>query len=489
MKSIKTILGLSLILLAVISSRQVTHSGSENSRPVYHIPITSEINYGEYGFVRRGIEDALQDSAALIILQIDTYGGRVDACIDIVGAIDSAGEVPVYAFVEDNAWSAGALIALACEKIYMKDGSTIGSATPVTGEGEELSEKYVSAIRAKFLATAQKNGHPQNIAAAMVDQNIKVSEVLIDGEKRYLTPEQIEKAAENKDVTISETVSDKGQLLNLTARDAARFTLSEGTKNNIESILEKEGMRESPVVKITKNWAEHLASFLTGGMVSSLLMTLGFLFLFLEFEEPGLGVPGILGICCFGLFFFGRHIVYLADWIHVLLFAIGVLLILLEIFVIPDFGLSGIAGGALVLLSVYFALSPFSVPRQPWDFQTFQINLLMIMSSLIVSIIGSLVIIHNMDKIPGLNKVMHAGNLVTPKSSCSGVQNQKQPEKANIKIGTEGTAVTDLRPVGRIRFGERIFDGVSQQGFVEKGTKVKVIETGDNRILVEKKET
>ena len=119
------------------------------SRSVYYIPVDDEINFGLAGFIKRGLDEAGENNAQLIILGIDTLGGRVDACLDIVQSIESVKDIPICAYIEDKAWSAGALIALACEKIVMREGSSIGSAAPVSGKGEELNEKYISALRAK----------------------------------------------------------------------------------------------------------------------------------------------------------------------------------------------------------------------------------------------------------------------------------------------------------------------------------------------------
>lgn len=452
------------------------------SGSVYYIPVDDEINFGLAGFIKRGLDEAMENNAQLIILGIDTLGGRVDACLDIVQSIESVKDIPICAYIEDKAWSAGALIALACEKIVMRKGSSIGSAAPVSGKGEELSEKYISALRAKFQAVAERNGYPANIAKAMVDKDIEVREVKISGKKEYLTQQQIEDLNEKKrKVTIGEMVSKKDKLLNLSYKSAKKYGIASNIVDDAGSIPSLYGMSGADVVNVRRNWAEYLAGFFTSALISSLLITFGFMLMYVEFGHPGFGLPGLMGLICFGLFFFGRYIVHLAGGADILLFAIGILLIALEIFVIPGFGLAGIGGIALILISLYLALSPYNIPKYPWDFHTLRKTLLIILGSFTFSIVGGLVMLNNIQKIPFLKRLVLIDEGRERKDQIS------SPEFKSIKTGLKGLALTDLHPVGRARFGKKVLDSVSRDGYIKKGGKIEIIEISGNRILVKKR--
>lgn len=454
---------------------------SETHNKIHYIPVKGEINFGQASFIRRAIIQAVEENSSLIILGVDTFGGRVDAALEIVNHIDLAKDIPVYAYVEDKAWSAGALISLACQKIIMRGGSTIGSAAPVTGEGKEVGEKHVSALRAKFRAVAEKNGYPVNVAMAMVDKKLQVQQVVVGGQTKYLTKSQIENLKEeNKELILGDIISQAGKLLNLSYLEAKSYDISSYTVGHLNEIPRLYNLETAAILKLAKTWAEHLAVFFTNALVSSILLSIGFMLIYLEFAEPGLGWAGIFALICFGLFFFGRYIVNLAEWIDILLFGLGFLLIFLELFVIPDFGISGIIGGILILISLYLSLSPYRIPQEPWDFDTLQRTLLIILSSLTVSIAGGFALLTNLDRFPFLRKVVLDKAISHDKTKDRFAV--RKPEK--LRLGDCGEAVTNLRPVGKVVFKGDIYDGTSEQGYIQKGKKVKIVEISGNRILV-----
>ena len=459
-------------------------SGSSKTETLYYIPVEGDITHGMSSFVKRGLDEAADADASLIVLGIDTYGGRVDACLEIVSHIESVEQAPVYAYVTDKAWSAGALIALACQRIIMREGSSIGSAAPVSG-GQEMSEKYVSAIRAKFQAVAEKSGHCPNLAVAMVDNDVEIREVSLEGERVILTARQIENfKRQGKEVSSGDLISEKGKLLNLSFRDSLRYGLASENVRDFEELLSLLNMDKADIVQVKVNWAERLALFLTGGTVSYFLMTFGMLFIFLELQEPGFGLPLVLGISCLGVFFLSRHVVHLARWTDFLLFGIGVILILVEIFVIPGFGFAGISGGVLIIVSLYLALSPYTVPRYPWDFQTLQMTLLSLMGSLTVGILGSFALLNHIGRIPGLNRIVLQGTM-REKHPAHGPHPEHDREDGPLK-GESGTALTDLRPVGKIKLGGSIYDGIADHGFIGKDDKIEVVRIEGNRIFVKR---
>lgn len=470
----------SLFISILFLSQQLQ---SETQNKVYYIPVSGEISFGLAEFVNRGIAEAQEAGAELIVLGIDTFGGRVDASLEMVQNIQAVKDLPIYAYVEGKSWSAGALVAFASERIIMEKGSSIGSASPVTGEGKDLGEKYVSALRAKFQAVAEANGYPENVAAAMVDKTIEVKQVEVGQEIKYLTQSQIiQLEEEGRDFTIKDTVSQEGKLLNLTYSQAKKYNIASGVVDNLDDLLRFYGFEGDNLVRVEKNWAEHLAIFFTNAMMTSLLLTIGFIFIYMELAEPGLGFPALISLICFSLFFFGRYVTNLAEWIDIILFVLGFLLVFVEIFVIPGFGFSGILGGILILVSVYLALSPYKVPQTPWDFHTFQMTLLILLGSLTASIVGGFALLNSLHKIPLLNRIVLNKTIKSEQQSKSFISKAKD----QLNLGDKGETVTDLRPVGRVAFGEGIYDAISQHGFIKKQEKVVVVEIRDNQILVKK---
>lgn len=449
---------------------------------VYYIPAQTEVDYGLAGFLHRAIEEAKQKEAQAIIFGIDTFGGRVDACLEIANHIVAAKPVPTYAYIEDKAWSAGALIALSCDKIFMRSGSSIGSAAPVTGgtgKSEALGEKYVSALRAKFRATAEKKGYPANLAAAMVDKDLEVKEVRVNGEKKYLTDDEIGTLKkEKKKVSVGKKITKKNKLLNLTSEQAKNYGMATDLAERKQDILNLVGLEGSQIMSVERNWAENFAGLVTGSMLSGLLLTIGLLALYLEFQAPGFGWPGVTGLICLSLVFWGKYMVHLAQWTELILIGIGILLILAEIFIIPGFGIAGIGGIVLLLVGIYLSYVPFFIPQAPWDFQMFQDTLLILLTSLTATSIGILVIAYYMPSIPLLNRLVLAKT----------ISNDEKPTTRGASeeeiLGRKGVCLTDLRPVGRARFGGKILEVVADSTYISKGSKVSVTEVKNNRILV-----
>ena len=296
------------------------------------IPVKGEINKGLSYLITRSIEKAGSLNADTIILEIDTNGGRLDSTEEIMQTLLSCKQRTI-AFVNTKAFSAGAYIAVSCDAIYMAPASVIGAATPVslspTGNVQETSssfeEKITSGTVGLIKTAAQHKGHPDNIVSAMVDRD-----VVIDG------------------------IIEKGKLLTLTDTEAKKenIGLSLGTVKNISELLTKENMQEYNQIKYTLTWAEEVSLFLTNSAVSGILMMMGFMALYIEFKTPGFGLGASVAAVCFILFFWGHLIAGLAGVEELILFVIGIILILLEIFVIPGFGITGILGIIAIFVSL-----------------------------------------------------------------------------------------------------------------------------------------
>ncbi|MCK5241128.1 nodulation protein NfeD [bacterium] len=472
------------LLLALQSNWSLADKTVAAKQDVHYFKLDTEVHFGMSGFVKRVIQKAKNENAAAIIIGIDTFGGRVDSALEIIEHINAAQDLPVYAYIEDKAWSAGALLALGCKAIYMKSGSSIGSATPVSAGGgqaktEALGEKYISAIRAKFRSVAEKNGYPPNLAAAMVDKDLEVWQVSVNDQTKYLTQDEIDLAKkEKKEVSIGPKVTAKGKLLNLTAQQSLAYGLSQAMIENKEALLQALEMPQATIVVQERNWTEFVAGFLTSSMISGLLMMIGLIALYTEISNPGFGWAGIVGITALGLLFWGKYIVNLAEMTEFMIFAVGIILLLVEIFVIPGFGITGIAGIAFMCIGLYLAFVPFVIPKYPWDFTLFTRTLVLMFVSILTSITGFLILLHFLPSLPGLNRLV----LTREQRQEDGFS--VATESTTALIGSVGKATTTLRPVGKGQFGQKLLDVVAESGFIEKDTSITIIDVTGNRILV-----
>ncbi|MFH1339509.1 MAG: NfeD family protein [Candidatus Omnitrophota bacterium] len=455
---------------------------SKASSKVYIIPVKGVIDLGLSGFIRRSIGEAKDNQADAIILEIDTFGGRVDAAVEISDSLEKIKPIPTVAFVDDHAWSAGALISLACEKIIMSPGSSIGSAEPramgfTPGKEELTDEKTISAIRAKFKALAEENNHPVNLALAMVDKDYEIKQVNIRNEIKILTAEELQEAKERykgKDIQVIKTVSLKGKLLNLTAGEAKEFGLAQVVLNNREGVLNYLGLDKMEVVSTGLTWSETLVRFLTHPLISPLLLSLGFLGLLFELKIPGWGISGTLGLLFLALFFWGHYLVGLAGWTELIILCLGIILLLIEIFVIPGFGIAGISGIVLILTGIFLSLvkQPFSAPKSQLTQAFYTLSF-----AIIITFVG---IILSWKFLPrtGLWKRIILSYAETKKE---GFQSAASLESY---LGKTGKTLTALRPSGRAVIDEKTLDVITEGEFIAKEEPVKVIRVEGNKIIV-----
>jgi len=433
----KNILKFLLISLAVFSVETA-------SADYMLVPIKKVIDGGLAEFVRRSITEAERDNFEGIIFHVDTPGGRVDSAVDIKDTILNA-DLTTIAFVDKNAISAGSLISLACDSLFMSTGASIGAATAVDMQGKKASEKVISYFRAQMRATAEATGRRTDIAEAMVDEEIEI-----------------------------EGVSKKGKLVTLTYTEALELGISNGTTETVEELLESIGKKGSEIMSMKPNWAENLVRFFTHPVVSSLLMSIGFLGLMIEIRTPGWGIGGTLGIIALGLFFGSHYIVNLAGVGELIIFAAGIIMLTLEVLVIPGFGFAGVAGIALIIASLYLSL----VGRLPQmsDYSTATGT---IAAAFALTILGTALLVRFIPRTAIFDKIV----LSTEERSDRGFASA---ESDSSLIGNIGITQSDLRPAGKIQIDGKRIDVVSEGDFIASGEKVKVIEVRGSRIVVKK---
>ncbi|MFQ5705398.1 MAG: nodulation protein NfeD [Gemmatimonadales bacterium] len=413
------------------------------AQQVSRIVVTGTIELGLAPYVRRSVREANEAGADAIILDIDTFGGRIDAAQKIVTAVIGS-NVPVYALVTHNAWSAGAMIALATDSIFMTPGSSIGAATPVSGAGEKASEKVVSAMRGEFRALAERRGLDPKLAQAMVDEDIAI-----------------------------EGVTDSGKLLTLTNHEAVRLGVAAAEVQDMDDLLMRVGLEDATVTTVGINWAELLVRFLSNPIVAPILLSIGTLGIILEIKTPSFGIAGIVGLGALGAFFGSHLLVGLAGWEEVILLGIGLVAMLIEVLVVPGFGIAGIISIVCIGTATFLALIG-ALPTWP---DVARASGIMLAAAMIVGVTLTVLLRH----LPSSGR-LRGLLLRTATDKTAGYI--AEPAREDL-IGAEGVALTDLRPSGTVQVGQERLDVVSETGYVAKGTSVRLIRAEGYRHVVE----
>jgi membrane-bound serine protease (ClpP class) len=420
---------------------------AQTTRPVvYVLRIEGTIDLGLAPFLSRTIREAQQAGAAAVLLDINTFGGRVDAAVAMRDTLVNA-PVRTIAFVHPRAISAGALIALATDTIVMAGGGTIGAAMPVVGgagPAQPADEKSVSYLRKEFAATAERRHRPAEFAEAMVDADVEIAGVVA-----------------------------KGKLLTLTTTEALAHKIAELTADTLSGALDAAGLHDAEVRSASQTWAETLVRFLTNPIVGSLLMTIGMLGILVELRTPGFAVPGTIGLLSLGLFFWGHWLVQLAGWEELLLVAAGMLLVGIEIFVIPGFGVAGILGIGALVAGLGLALVGAGAPTAAIIGALGRVAI-----SVLLALAGGLALLRVLPNLPFGRRFV----LDTEMRAETGYASP--PQADHLRLGRAGTTLSPLRPAGVAEIdGERV-DVVSDGSFIEGGAAIEVIRVEGNRIVV-----
>lgn len=428
---------------ALVASLAAVVSPAQAQVTVYVVPVEGVIEMGLAPFIERSLREAAAAGAAAVILDIDTPGGRVDSAERIADAVSDS-PVPVYALVNRRAFSAGALIALATQRIYMRPGSVIGAATPVDGSGQKAPEKIVSAMRSEMRALAEARGLDPAVAEAMVDEDVEI-----------------------------EGVVEEGKLLSLTTEEAASLGYAHEIEN-LGALVAELGHAPAQIVTMKVNWAERMVRFFSHPIVAPFLLSLGFLGLIAEIKTPSFGLAGAAGLLALALFFGSHLLVGLAGLEDLLVFATGLVLLGVEVFVIPGFGLFGVLGGIAVLGGIFMALLG-GVPTAP-DFTRAG---MVLTTSIIIVLISAWAIIRSL---PGSSRLARSGVFLLARTDRD-IGYESAPHRADL-VGREGTAITDLRPSGTVLVGEERVDVVSESEWIPAGSPVRVVSAEGYRHVV-----
>lgn len=434
--------------------RDLPFAGGKDQK-IIRIDIHETIDLGLAPFVERVLEEAARDGAALVLLHMNTPGGRLDAAQTIKDALLKS-KVPTATFIDTHALSAGALIAYATDFIIVTNGATMGAATPINisekGEAQAVGEKFVSAVRAIFRSTAEAKNRDGNIAEAMVDKDM-----VVDG------------------------LSEKGKLLTLATADLIKWCVADYQAPDIDTLLEKLKLGGASVIHRELNWAERIARVLTDPMISGMLMSFGFLGIMMELYTAGFGIAGMIGVTCLLLFFAGHLVVNLVGWEEMALFVAGAVLLIVEVFVTPGFGLAG--AGGLALLAASMALSMVGKDISfSWNIGVLP-DALTRMGLSLVATVGIFAIAARF-----LPKTQMFGRLVLHSAvegtSFDALPATPEDDAPAVRVGVSGVATTDIRGSGKARIAGQVMDVLSQGDSIDRGQPVVVVESRAGRIVV-----
>ncbi len=530
-----------LFISVICADEQSAHS------EVVVVDVRGPIDPGLAYYVDRTVKEAQKYNPRLIIFEVDTWGGRVDSAIEISKTITDIKGPKTVAFVVKKAISAGALISLSCNDLYMKPDTKIGDCAPIAmtqGGIVELGEKYKTMLRAHFRNLAERNGYPVKLSESMVDKELEIYAIRRNEQREYVDRRELEETIQKMYKTFEskirfkentpvlrdgieltdmekavfenmtsksdklkslddlsnfikrdiehriemKTVVEKGKLLTIFSKEAVDLGFAEAIVESRDQVIEKYiDDFKGDVRKIQISWSEDLVRLID--TYAGLILLIGLACIYIEIKTPGLGLPGLAGGVLLAIFFGSHYLLGLADVIDIVLFVLGVVLICLEIFIIPGFGIAGIAGILLVGASIVFSQQTFYLPNPnyPWDMDVFVQNL----GSLAVCIAGMFVFMYFFQKY--LPSIPIFGKIVLKAPSSDEVQpmvaEKRKPDAIPDEpelTGKKGIALSHLRPAGIARIEKKRVDVVTRGEMIEKGQSIVVIKVQGNRIIVKK---
>ena len=460
MKNIRLIFVLFFILFVYVTY------GQHSNPLIYKINIKENIGSNTWVYLQNGMHQALNKNADCILLHMNTYGGSVTEADSMRTAILNF-QLPVYVFIDNNAASAGALISIACDSIFMRSAASIGAATVVSGQdGSKAPDKYQSYMRGMMRATAESHGR---------DTVIQNRDTLIEWKR---DPKVAEAMVDEKIVIPG--FADSTQILTLTASQAVELRYCDGIAENINQIaVQYLGYRDYDLETYNPTLYDRIKGLLMNGVLQAILIMLIIGGIYFELQTPGIGFPTAVAVTAALLYFTPLYLTgYAQNW-EVLLFVLGLILIVFEIFVIPGFGVAGISGIILVFTALILAL----VGNIHFDFSGLSLRQLFRAIMVVFAGIGmGLALIIYMSSRIGKPGIFSRVALVSDQEGYVSV-----PMEPLTLVGQTGMASTVLRPSGKVRIGDQHYDAVSMKGFIEKGDEVVVKRYENFQLYVMKK--
>ena len=485
-------------------------AGSDSRRGTLVVPILGPLSEEMVALTVRSIRRAHEMEARAIVFEIDTEGGDVELMDRLIDEIERSEDLHTIAYVTQKAASAGSAIAMSCQRLYMRPGSNMGSAltlmmppsffgVPLAGpetirkDNEAYFSKIIGHYRAHWRAKAQANNRPAALAEAMVYATSAVYKVEVEGIVQYVNEVELRELADAKGegaVRTLKTICKEGEVLNLTATECYEARMADGLATTRADLLAQLGLDPGEVEEIHPSWSERLAGFVQAWGLAFLIA--GLVSVFLEIKLPGFGLPGLLGILFLGLWMFGKYLAGLAEVTEVLLVVLGFGLIAVEIFVLPGMLIAGVAGAAAVIGGLVMATQQTLLPQsdRPYSEMAWWSTTNSIALGIAGAAVAMVVVANFLPRIPLLNRaILRAGsgaNLAVGPGGTSTVArplDELQPDWQPAS-GARGTAMTVLRPAGKVVVDGHELDAVSEGGFIDAGGAIEVVKSEPGRLVV-----
>lgn len=438
------------ITVLVICFFKSSVASAQTSR-IYTFSLKEEIGPSAWRTTKKALKEAQTIKADAVLITMNTYGGMVNFADSIRTALLHS-KIKTIVFVDNNAASAGALIAIACDRIYMRNGASIGAASVVNPQGEIMPEKYQSYMRGLMRATAQAKGRDPRIAEAFVDPDIAIK-----------------------------GLNEKGKVLTLTADEAMSAGYCSGKAETIDEVLRSEGHSSFDITSYQPTWIDKIIGFLVNPAVSGVLILLIIGGIYFEMQTPGIGFALLVSVAAALLFFAPLYLEGLAAHWEIALFIIGVVLIALEVFVIPGFGVAGIAG----IICIVAALTLSLVMNDFFDFtvtggEQLTGSFLLVVGSMIVSVVICVLFGRALLRTSGFQRLVLQDE---QRSEMGYTVRRAQPQLTNLT----GIAKTDLRPSGKVEIEGKWYDAVALDGYIERGSEIYIEKQENYNLFVRKR--
>jgi membrane-bound serine protease (ClpP class) len=469
------------------------------------------IDDGLFKSIKRRTRLALDDGVEYLIYEIGTYGGLLDAADSISKylILDVGKKAHTVAYITTEAISAGAMISVSCQDIIMRNNTTIGDCAPIAMgaklEGVER-EKAESFTRAAFIRAAEANGYPAALLKAMVTMQTKVYRVRNLEKSRqqdrdvfeFFEGDDLPTDANQYDLNTKELIDSEDELLTLTASKAHEYGVARATVENLQGALDFLARRDNVVFDgepavLKTNWSEELVRWLNSPAVVAVLVMLAMLGVYIELSTPGVGLPGLVALVCFATVVGSKYLVGMANWVEVLLLLAGIVLLLVEIFVLPGFGVAGILGIVCIFGGLFGMLVRNPPDQLPWpqssfDWQVFTEGVLGLSLGFVGFLAAAVLLTKHLPKLRPLSGLRLVAPTGGPMSASTISMTQPPQSRTELRVGDVGQVVAILRPAGKARFGDAIVDVVAQGDFIDNGAKVRIIEMHGNRVVVRAEE-
>ncbi|HBB91449.1 MAG TPA: serine protease [Bacteroidales bacterium] len=455
-------------LLCILQSSLATGQDQGGSIPenprIFLFEMDRQVDKGLWRITKDAFEASREWKADLVIIRMNTYGGLVDMADSIRTKILYYPK-PVWVFIDNNAASAGSLISLACDSIFMRPGANIGAATVVNQTGEVVPDKFQSYMRSTMRSTAEAHG----------------KDTLVSGKDTTYTWRRDPKIAEamvDPSVYIAGLI-DTGKVLTLTTQEAIKWNICEGEANSIEELLEKEGITRYELKRYKLTALERFISFLLSPAIQGILILLIIGGIYFELQSPGIGFPLLVAVIGALFYFAPLYLDGLAEHWEILLFIAGLALLLVEIFVIPGFGVAGISGIVLMVIGLSLSLIrnvklDFSGVQASDIFQAFTLVILSVITAFVGSVwISSKMLTNSPLRFLSLQRTQQ-------KSEGFVAVSQEMMDLA----GCTGEAYSILRPAGKVMINGRIYDAVADVSWIPKGSKIIVVRQESSQVYV-----